>query len=382
MPSRVRSALDLPDAQPAWDDEPCARHPRLAGEISADACVVGLGGSGLACVLELLDMGKRVVALDAGPVGCGAAGRNGGFLLAGLADFHHDAVERIGRRRAVGLYLHTMAGIERMASEVPAKVRLTGSLRIAVNADEAEDCERQLDRMRSDSLPVSRYEGPEGKGLLIPTDGSFHPLRRCRVLADRCAARGALLFERSPAIALEPGRVTTPEGRVHCERVIVAVDGCLEQLLPELAGRVRTARLQMLGTAPAPEVHFPRPVYSRWGYDYWQQLPDGRIVLGGFRDRHESVEWTTDAEPSDSIQQLLEVQLRRELRVQAPVSHRWAASVGYTGTGLPVLDEVRDGVWALGGYSGTGNVVGMLCGRAAARLAFGSRDQFAELLRG
>jgi hypothetical protein len=34
----------------------------------------------------------------------GAAGRNGGFLLAGLAAFHHDAVAAHGRARARALY--------------------------------------------------------------------------------------------------------------------------------------------------------------------------------------------------------------------------------------------------------------------------------------
>jgi glycine/D-amino acid oxidase-like deaminating enzyme len=62
------------------------------------------------------------------------------------------------------------------------------------------------------------------------------------------------------------------------------------------------------------------------------------------------------------------------------VTHRWAASVGYTDDGLPVLAEVRPGVWAAGGYGGTGNVVGALCGRAAARRALGLPDEMAALL--
>jgi glycine/D-amino acid oxidase-like deaminating enzyme len=53
--------------------------------------------------------------------------------------------------------------------------------------------------------------------------------------------------------------------------------------------------------------------------------------------------------------------------VQAPITHRWAATVGYTHDGLPVVSEVRRGVWAVGGYSGTGNVIGALMGRGIAR---------------
>ena len=66
---------------PVWDDGRWTPLPALPGDVSADVCVVGLGGSGLACVLELLALNKRVVGLDAGSVGGGAAGRNGGFLI-------------------------------------------------------------------------------------------------------------------------------------------------------------------------------------------------------------------------------------------------------------------------------------------------------------
>src|SRR5512146_1845812 len=102
---------------PIWDSTPWAPLPSLTGEVRADACVVGLGGSGLAAVHELLSMGKSVVGLDAGSVGGGAAGRNGGFLLGGIADFHHDAVAQLGRPRAVTLYRLTLAEMEQMRRE-------------------------------------------------------------------------------------------------------------------------------------------------------------------------------------------------------------------------------------------------------------------------
>jgi gamma-glutamylputrescine oxidase len=151
--------------------------------------------------------------------------------------------------------------------------------------------------------------------------------------------------------------------------VIVAVDGGLDRLLPALAGRVRTARLQMVATAPLPEVRYPRPVYMRYGYEWWQQLPDGRIALGGFRDQGGDAEWTHDAEPCDAVQRLIGAFLRDTLGIDAPITHRWAASVGHTDDGLPVLAEVEPGLWACGAYSGHGNAIGAICGRAAAQLA-------------
>ncbi|HST62405.1 MAG TPA: FAD-binding oxidoreductase [Longimicrobium sp.] len=364
---------------PVWDDHDWTHLPTLDGDVRADVCVVGLGGSGLTAVGELLRRGASVVGIDAGHVAAGAAGRNGGFLLAGAYDFYHDAVRRHGRERAHRVYRLTMDEVRRIADEVPEAVRITGSLRVADTPEEEEDCRRQLEAMRADGLPAEWYDGPEGQGMLMPTDAAFNPLLRCRLLARRALDAGARLYEHAPAIDVRPGEVRTPGGTIRCDRVVVAVDGRLERIFPELEGRVRTARLQMLATAPTDEVRVPRPVYARWGYEYWQQLPDGRIALGGFRDHGGEGEWTEDVAPGETVQAQLERFLRERIGVRAPVTHRWAASVGFTPTGLPLLEEVRDGVWVAGGYSGTGNVIGALCGRAAAELALTGASDLADV---
>jgi gamma-glutamylputrescine oxidase len=365
---------------PVWDDGSWRGLPRLDGDASADVCVVGLGGSGLTCVGELLRRGVSVVSIDAGEVAGGAAGRNGGFLLAGTYDFYHDAVARHGHHRARAIYRRTMDEVRRIAAETPEAVRLTGSLRIADSDEEAEDCRHHLAALRADDLPAAWYDGPEGVGLLLPTDGSFNPLLRCRILAARAADAGARLYEHTPAIDIRPGEVRTPGGTLRCGRVIVAVDGRLETIFPELRDRIRTARLQMLATAPTDEVRIPRPVYARWGFEYWQQLPDGRVALGGFRDAGGESQWTHDADPCEPVQDRLTAFLRGRIGVRAPVTHRWAASVAFTTTGLPVVEEMRPGVLAAGGYSGTGNVIGALCGRAAAELALDGASDLARLL--
>ncbi|MER3481486.1 MAG: FAD-dependent oxidoreductase [Meiothermus sp.] len=365
---------------PLWDDGSWPGLPELEQDLETEVCVVGLGGSGLAAVHELLSLGRKVVGIDAGKIAGGAAGRNGGFLLAGLAKFYHQTVRQVGRESARRMYRATLEEIERMTQETPQAIRRVGSLRIAASEEEERDCLEQHQALRADGFPCELYEGPEGRGLLIPSDGAFNPLLRCRILARQALERGVGLFEHTPALEISGQEVRTPKARIRCQRVIVAVDGGLERLLPELEGRVRTARLQMLGTAPAPEVHFPRPVYTRWGYDYWQQLPDGRIALGGMRDWALEEEWTYADEPSEAIQTRLEI-LLRWIGVQAPITHRWAALVAYTGTGLPVMEEVRPGVWAVGAYSGTGNVVGAICGRAAAREAHLGLRAGAQLFR-
>ena len=356
---------------PLWEDGGWSPLPALDGPTTADVCVVGLGGSGLAAVDELLSRGASVVGLDAGLVGGGAAGRNGGFLLAGLAEAHHVVVAQLGRERARQLYALTLDELDRICRTTPEAVRRVGSLRIEDDEAGLADCAAQQEAMQRDGFAVEAYEGPEGRGLLFPDDGAMQPLVRCRSLAQQALSGGAVLHEQSPVLSIAPGRVETAAGSVSCSAVVVAVDGRLDLLLPELAGAVRTVRLQMLGTAPTDEVRVPRPVYLRGGYEYWQQLPDGRIAMGGFRDVGGASEETHDAAPAEPVQSAIEHLLRTRLGVRAPVTHRWAASVGYTRTGLPYLGQPREGVWAVGGYCGTGNVVGALCGRALVAMALG-----------
>ena len=376
---------DARDNLPVWADRDAAgpRFPRLTSASDADVCVVGLGGSGLACIGELLAAGvapSRVIGIDAGAIASGAAGRNGGFLLAGTAEFYHDAVASFGHERARRLYEMTIEQIEVMTRETPDAIRRTGSLRIADSDEELADCERHLEALRADSFPGESYSGPEGRGLLVPTDCAFDPMRRCWSLACRAANAGVRLYEHTPAVGIKSGEVITSDACIRCDRVIITVDGKLTRLVPELATRVRGVRLQMLATAPTSEIRVPRPVYARWGYDYWQQLDDQRLVLGGFRDVGGEAEWTEESTPSENVQSLLESFLRQRLGVKAPITHRWAATVSYSSDGLPVLVENQPGVIATGAYSGTGNVLGAVCGRGAACLALGRHAEIAELL--
>jgi glycine/D-amino acid oxidase-like deaminating enzyme len=370
------------ESSPLWDDGSWSGLPQLTQDLRADVCVVGLGGSGLTAIQTLLAHGLNVVGIDAGEVASGAAGRNGGFLLAGLAKFYQETVQLLGRGRAAGIYRCTLQELDRITMETPTAVRREGSLRIAFTDEERADCDAQFHALRADGFPVEYYSGAEGEGLLLLTDGAFNPLLRCRLLAQSVRESGARIFEKTCAVKIESDAVHTGQGCIRCSFVVVAVDGRIEHIFPELAAKVRTARLQMLGTAPTREITLKRPVYARWGYDYWQQLPDGRVVLGGGRDLALDEEWTANAEPTEKVQTYLERFLRARIGVHAPVTHRWAASVGYTADGMPIVKEVLPRVWTIGGYNGTGNVVGALCARSICELIVSGESEFYSLLRG
>ncbi len=356
--------------RPVWADRPWRALRTVTASQTADVCVVGLGGSGLAAVDEALNLGKSVIGVDAGPVAGEAAGRNGGFLLAGMAESYHDAIARWGDA-ARDMYQMTLDELDILMAQ-PAS-RRTGSLRIAASPEELKHVATEIEALVADDFPVERYSGPEGEGALFPLDGVCNPMQRCQDLALRLIDDGAALHEHSRALSVESNRVETEQGVINAEQVIVAIDGRLELLFPELEGRVRTARLEMLATEPF--VHrFDRPVYTSWGYLYWQQLDWGSLAIGGMRDRFMEESWSVSYGPTKPLQEALD-EFVRGMGITAQVTHRWAGHAAYTPDRAPIYEEIRPNVWVVGGYCGHGNVMGSIYGRAAVRSAIaGERE--------
>jgi gamma-glutamylputrescine oxidase len=314
------------------------------------------------------------VGIDATVTAGGAAGANGGILRAGTSKFHHDAVRAMGHK-AERFYRLTAAEIDRIEKEAPEAVRRTGSLRVASDDAEWADCVMQVSAMHADKIAAEARETPFGRGVFVAHDASVQPVTRGRALARMAIERGARLFEHTRAIRFAGDEVVTPQGRIRCAGVVVAVDGGLEDIVPEVRDSVRTTRLQMLATEPATDVSIPCPVSLNYGYDYFQQLEDGRVVLGGGRNRAFDHEWGAPAEPSDEIQSYLDTLLRDRIGTKARVTHRWAARVAYREDGgVPPMFCVRNNAWVVGGYNGTGNLLGSLYGRGAARKACGLGD--------
>jgi glycine/D-amino acid oxidase-like deaminating enzyme len=343
--------------------------PQLTTDLESDLVVVGLGGSGLTALLHAAQRGLKVIGIDADRIAAGAAGRNGGLLLAGIADFHHNVRKDFGIERATALYQHTLDEMDRIEATTPDAVSRIGALRIgeirhSEDPDELSDTYAHRDALIADGFPVHDYEGEQGVGILIPTDGTFHPAKRAVLLANLAKAAGAQIFTNSPAIKIESGLVTTDQGSIKAKHIVVAVDGNLGKALPEVSDLVQPTRLQMISTAPETKLKMKYAVYVRQGWDYWQQLPDGRIAIGGGRDLALEQENTDVVEPTQIMRDYLERKLQ-DLGVTAAVEHHWAAIVSYTDSGLPIVKEVQPGVWAVGAYCGTGNVVGALLARSA-----------------
>jgi gamma-glutamylputrescine oxidase len=343
-----------------------------------DIAVIGAGITGCACAAALAREGKRVRVYDARGVGEGASGRNGGFALRGAAARYDVARETSGAAAARDLWRRTEAAVDRLESIVGSAFRRTGSLRLAADVEERVEIKAEYEALREDGFAAEWRDEvphlrPDFRGAIFhPTDGAVQPAAFVQRLADRALEAGVAFVERHRVEALDA---------LEAEQIVIATDGSGRGLLPELDDALWPARGQVIATKPLPERLFDCPHYARHGFDYWQQLEDGRIVLGGFRDFSILTEMTDDETTTQPIQDALDAFLVELLGELPKVTHRWAGIFGLTQDLLPLVGPVpgHDGVWVAAGYSGHGNVFGLLCGELVAGALLGRDDPLLQL---
>jgi gamma-glutamylputrescine oxidase len=378
------------DSLPYWLDAPYEPRPPLRGRVEVEACVIGGGVGGISCARRLAERGVEALLLERRTVAGGASGRNGGFLLAGVAAFYDEACALYGRETARRLYARTLAAQEEiyeLAEQLGAadSVRRVGSLRVAVSDDEEQSVRAQVTALRDDGFPARLLERDElpavlrRRGIcacLVEHDAALHPVRWYRAMAQGTEREGARICEgtavEAPVPAPDEGESVTEHATVAARHVVVAADGAMPALVPNYEGLVRARRLHMLASEPAHRI-VEQLIYPRWGYEYFQQLPDGRVLLGGYSDLDGEASYTDREEGSAPVWERLEGYLHEELGLDAGVTHRWVGIVGYTDDRLPYVGEVpgRAGLYVAGGYSGHGNVPGYLAGRELADLIAG-----------
>jgi len=364
--------------EPFWLAEAAPALPpssRFDGRV--DVAIVGAGITGCACAHVLAQAGRRVRVHDARTVASGASGRNGGFALRGGAARYDVARASYGADEARELWRRTEAALDRMETLAGDELRRPGSLRLAADDEEREAIRTEYEALREDGfaaewrddLPPRLARSFDG-AIFHPRDGALQPAMFVGRLAAAAVDAGAVFVEGERVESLDA---------LDAEQVVVATDGYGRGLIPELADAVWPARGQVVATEPLPERLFDYPHYARQGFDYWQQLPDGRLVLGGFRDFSIMSELTDVEETTPVIQEALDSFLV-ELVGRAPaVTHRWAGIFGLTQDLLPLVGRVRDGVWVAAGYSGHGNVLGFLSGELVASAILGADDPLLTL---
>jgi len=204
------------------------------------------------------------------------------------------------------------------------------------------------------------------------------PARLVAGLLDVAVRGGLRVFPYTPVLKIrEPASdrviVQTTRGQVTASMVILAANAWSWHIHPFFTDTIYPVRGQMLATAPLDRRLGRGAFTANRGYDYWRQLDDGRVLIGGFRWLAPDMdEWRESEEVTARIQAGLERFLSEELLPEETieVTHRWAGIMGFTHDGLPLIGRLpgRNTILVAAGFNGRGLSYAALTGRVLAEL--------------
>jgi len=378
---------------------PLAPFAPLQGATRADVCIVGGGYTGLSAALHLAQRGLRVVLLEAHRVGFGASGRNGGQVGSGQR-LEQDELERIAgfeaARRLWDMGEEAKALVQALiadhampcefapgivhACRKPSEVTHARAYAEKLQRDYGYDKVQPLDREALQAiLPSDAYCG----GDIDRGAGHLHPLNFAIGLAQAATAAGATLHERSTVTAIEQGprpRIVTAEGHVEADHVILAANGYLGGLMPQVAARVMPINNFIVATEPlgprAAEVLRENVAVAdtRFVVNYWRLSEDDRLLFGGgesYGYRFPDIARTVRAPMLEVYPGLAETR----------IDYAWGGTLAITMSRLPCFLRVAPNILSASGYSGHGVALATLAGKVMAEAVAGQAERF-DLLAG
>lgn len=372
-----------------WWSESGPSFPGFEGELDAEVVIVGGGISGVSIAYTLAERGATVAMLEAGRIAGAASGRNAGFLMVAPAEPYNEQIAIWGRTGAKAVLECGRRSHQRVRAliethGIECDYRANGSLRLTRTDEEADDIRASLAALKADGfpmleIPVSQAVPPYAAGRFTAAfvtleDGEFHPVRFVHALASEAERKGARLFADSAVTgaAWRTGlwEVRTVRGLARARTLVLATNADTPRLCPALAPLIAPRRGQMIATAPLTREVAPRPSYAHWGYHYWRQTPDQRLIIGGWRELDLDGEVGYDATPTAPIQAAIEQGLADLVPEGAEIEHRWAGIMGFARDGRPLVGwlDPEHHLAVCGAYTGHGIAMAPACALDLAEL--------------
>lgn len=374
----------------------------------SDVVVIGGGIAGVSAAYWLSKDGIRVTLLERRGICGGATGRNGGHLNPRTTSDFSLAVKNYGAETALAILQYARENTEALKAfvrdySVECDLSFSGLVWLALDNQE-------LNRVLETASALAKY-GAIGEywdaskcaertrsqsflgGIFYPDAGQLWPAKLVIQMALVAVRQGANLQTRTEVYQVEnQGNsliVRTERGEIQAQHVVYATNGWTGHLLPFLKDIIIPVRGQALITEPAPFM-WEFSGSTNFGYEYFLQRSDRRIVLGGMRWLTPNLEVGIDDDGviNAAVSQGLRAFLPRHFPELSSlgIEKQWTGILGFSKDNLPLIGPLphRPGEYIAAGFSGRGMPLTFLAGRdladrIAGRSSSGFEKAFAPL---
>jgi glycine/D-amino acid oxidase-like deaminating enzyme len=355
-----------------WTDKN-AEHKKLL----VDICIVGGGLSGLSTAywLNKEDPNLKIAILEKGQLGSGATGRNAGFITCGSVEHFNRMVSKYGEQQALEIWRFAERNMQLLQTEIfangntPQSFKQNGAFSLAASDSEFTELQQVAKLMQRNQIPVevlleSTIRDRLGAtgfcgGIKYLKDGEVDPIELLKILSKQV---NAALVENCEVAYVEPlvgglRKVFARGLEVETTLVIYCTNGYSAALDPYFADKIYPTRGQIMVFEPV-KPFMEGPCYANFYLDYFRQLQDGSLLIGGFRQLQADTERGFSEHTTETIQQALHDFVRNHLPRfnNCKVSHRWAGVMGFSVDGEPMVGALPtdNQVFFMGGFTGHG----------------------------
>jgi sarcosine oxidase len=279
----------------------------FSDNIESDVTIVGGGITGLSAALHLREQGYAVTVLEAGEIGWGGSGRNGGHFNPGWKVDPQDILNRHGKQRG--------ERIIRMADQtcdlvfdlikrhnIRCDVVRNGYVQAAVGKKDLKIVQNKARQWIERGAAVEILEKPKIReilgsdyymgGQLDLRGGCLQPLSYVCGLARVAMKLGARVYEHSPATEVNRQKndwlMHTPQGNLRAKFLLIATNAYTGTLWPKLRRTLVPVTSFITVTEPLPDDLRRQILPRRTSVSESRRIPlyfmisnDGRLVIGG-----------------------------------------------------------------------------------------------------
>jgi glycine/D-amino acid oxidase-like deaminating enzyme len=383
--------LALPDSLWAATASATPETRPLGRDSSVDVAIVGAGFSGLRTAIELASAGVSVCVLEAGEIGWGASGRNGGQVN----PVGHEAPDSIAKRwnvpvdhEQVQRYLKFTANSADSLFDLVRKFEIdcdaeqNGWIRAVHGYSALPDFERLYKGWSEAGVPLrlinrSEIEALSGtssyqSGWIAKSGGSVQPLSYVRGLARAAQNAGAVIYTHAKVTDLKQvakgWQVSTTGSVVKCDSVVLCTNGYTDSLFKGLQQSIVPVISIQAATQPLSEKQISTILPGRQAFAdtrrviyYFRKTADNRLVFGSAGSNAEN--------PGISDKQRILSGLRT-VYPQFPelgVDYLWGGRTAVTMDRLPHIHELAPGLVAGLGFNGRGVAMATAMGKQLSR---------------
>jgi glycine/D-amino acid oxidase-like deaminating enzyme len=343
------------ESRSVWmaESEPPRPCPGLAGALRCDVAIVGGGFTGVSTALELARRhpGLGIALCEAGVLGQGASGRNGGQVLNWI-----NGAEPATPEEAWRIHAATRQGIdlaEALAARhaPPGTFRRAGALEVYTDPRRAEAAHARAEMLAAAGIPVRFVPAAElgvrgARGALLdPLAGRLNGFALLQALRPALLAAGVRVHERTRVLRVRAGAeiaLATPGGEVRSRALVLATNAGTPALGFFRRG-ILPLHSHVLATRPLSDEEWAASGFGPAdGFTddldriaYACRTPGGRLLLGGGSNAAYAYRYGGRPGPAPGPARAARA-LAATLRGYFPalaevqVEHRWAGTLALT----------------------------------------------------